>query len=109
MTRVDTLALGAVVAAWLVGVGFAAGCWWTRRRWAAHRAYTAILERNLDGATQALVDLRVEFAELQRIFRDFTQQRLRDAEQGWPLPDGLEVPPSVWAALREAEEHWSEN
>jgi hypothetical protein len=106
MTRVDTLALGAVVAAWLIGVGVAVGCWWTRRRWAAHRAYTAILERSLDGATQALADLRVEVAEAQRIVADFTQQRLRGAEQAdgqAPAYGFVEVSP------QNGQRYWSDN
>jgi hypothetical protein len=52
MTHLDTLALGAVVAAWLIGVGFGAGCWWARREGAWERV--ELLQQVADLAGEAV-------------------------------------------------------
>jgi len=84
----------------LVGVGVAAGRWSNRHEAAWRHAMD--LER--------IAHLAGELAEAERIIRDFTRQRLDDADaDDWPLPDRVLLPPRKWAALREAQEHWMEN
>jgi len=101
------LAVGGLVGA---GVGIAAGRYTARRHRDAEVAWWEDTYTDLAAAYRTdLQAANAQIAEALQIIARFTDTRLVDAEQGWPLPDDLEVPPSVWAALREAEENWEMN
>ena len=100
----------AVGGALLVVLGIAAGRWSARRHRDAEVAWWEDTYTDLAAAYRTdLAAANAQIAEALRIIAELTQQRLDDAEPRWPLPDNLEVPPSVWAALREAEENWEAN
>ena len=104
----------AVGGALLVGVGVAAGRWWNRRDWDAHRDYIAVLERDLAEIERDCDHLAAEAAafpgRLQAAYDAGLQgtRQVRDAG-AWPLPDRVLLPPRTWAALREAQENWEAN